>query len=55
MKYILNHAKYLFEKVTDTHVICDKCGHDWPKVDGGDDLYICHDCRHNNTPEDALK
>jgi hypothetical protein len=39
------------EIVTDTDVICDKCGHDWPKETGGNDLYICHKCRHDNTPK----
>ena len=36
----------LNEIVTATQVICDNCGHSWDIIDGGDDLYICHDCNH---------
>jgi DNA-directed RNA polymerase subunit RPC12/RpoP len=38
------------ELVTDTEVICDNCGWKWDIADGGDDLYICHKCGHDNTP-----
>ena len=41
----------LKETVTDTEVICDNCGWEWPIADGGDDLYICHKCGHDNTPK----
>jgi len=39
------------ELVTDTDVICDNCGWEWPIADGGDDLYICHKCGHDNNPD----
>jgi len=39
------------ELVTDTEVICDNCDWKWPIADGGDDLYICHKCGHDNNPE----
>jgi len=39
------------EIVTDTEVICDNCGWEWPIADGGDDLYICHKCGYNNNPD----
>jgi nicotinic acid mononucleotide adenylyltransferase len=42
--------KKLQEIVTDTKVICDNCGWNWPISDGGDDLYICHKCNHDNNP-----
>jgi len=38
------------EKVTKDKVICDNCGWDWEIDDGGDDVYICHKCDHDNTP-----
>jgi hypothetical protein len=41
----------LAEIVTDTDIICDNCGWDWPIADGGDDLYICHKCGHDNNPD----
>ena len=40
------------EIVTDTEVICDNCGWEWDIKDGGDDLYICHKCGHDNTPKE---
>ena len=45
----------LKELVTNTEVICDNCGWKWKISDGGDDLYICHECNHNNTPEHINK
>ena len=41
----------LNEIVTATQVICDNWGWKWDIADGGDDLYICHKCNHDNTPE----
>ena len=38
------------EKVTKDKIICDNCGWDWKIDDGGDDLYMCHKCDHDNTP-----
>ena len=38
------------ELVTATEVICDNCGWEWDKKDGGKDLYICHKCGHDNNP-----
>jgi hypothetical protein len=42
------------ELVTATQVICDNCGWKWDKEDGGDDLYVCHKCGHDNTPTSDL-
>ena len=39
------------ELVTATKIICDNCGWEWDKKDGGKDLYICHKCGHDNTPK----
>ena len=39
------------EIVTDTEVICDNCGWEWSIADGGDDLYMCHKCGHDNNPK----
>jgi len=41
----------LYEKVTEDSVTCDSCGWDWKIKDGGNDLYICHKCNHDNTPK----
>ena len=48
----LTGQKKLQEVVTDTEVICDNCGWHWPIKDGGDDLYICHKCNHDNEPKE---
>jgi hypothetical protein len=51
-KYIEKHkASNIKEIVTATEVICDNCGWEWPIADGGDDLYICHKCGHDNNPD----
>jgi len=47
----LADQKKLQEAVTDTEVICDNCGWHWSIEDGGDDLYVCHKCGHDNTPK----
>ena len=41
----------LKELVTNTEIICDNCGWHWDIKDGGDDLYTCHECWTDNTPE----
>jgi len=41
----------LKKSIIEDRIDCDKCGHSWPIVTGGKDLYICHDCKHDNTPE----
>jgi len=43
-------AAQLDEEITEDSIICDNCGWTWKIVDGGNDLYICHKCNHNNTP-----
>ena len=39
------------EQVQGDSIICDNCGWTWKIKDGGDDLYICHKCGHDNTPK----
>jgi len=38
------------EAIVGDKIECDNCGWDWNIVDGGDDLFICHKCGHDNTP-----
>jgi phosphopantetheine adenylyltransferase len=40
----------LTEGVLGDKIVCDNCGWSWKIKDGGDDLYICHKCDHDNTP-----
>ena len=39
------------EKVVDGKVICDNCNWEWEMKDGGDDMYLCHKCGHDNEPK----
>ena len=39
------------EQVQGDSIVCDDCGWTWKIADGGDDLYICHKCGHDNTPK----
>jgi len=38
----------LKEMITNTKIICDKCEWEWKIKDGGDDLFMCHKCGHDN-------
>jgi phosphopantetheine adenylyltransferase len=40
----------LTEGVLGDKIVCDNCGWSWKIKDGGNDLYICHKCDHDNTP-----
>ena len=40
----------LNEAIVGDEIVCDNCGWHWKIIDGGDDLYICHKCGHDNTP-----
>jgi len=46
----VNNCVPIEELVTDTQVICDKCGWKWDIADGGEHPYLCK-CGHNNTPK----
>ena len=43
----------LNEKIVGEKIECDNCGWSWNIVDGGDDLYMCHKCGHDNEPENG--
>ena len=48
------------EELNPNNVQCTKCGWTWKLQDGGDDVFVCHKCNHDNTPvlgedEDLLK
>jgi hypothetical protein len=45
-----NWTDTLTEGVFGNKIVCDNCGWSWKIADGGDDLYICHKCEHDNTP-----
>jgi hypothetical protein len=45
-----NWTDSLNEEVVGGRIVCDNCGWSWRIEEGGDDLYICHKCGHDNTP-----
>lgn len=46
----IEHYFSVNEEVVGEKIKCDNCGWSWNIVDGGDDLYICHKCGHDNKP-----
>lgn len=44
LKDILN------ELIAGNRIQCNNCDWSWKIIDGGDDLFICHKCGHDNTP-----
>ena len=45
----------LKEAIVGEKIVCDNCGWSWKIVDGGDDLFICHKCGHDNSPLNEVK
>jgi phosphopantetheine adenylyltransferase len=50
-QYARELAKGLEEAIVGKKVECDNCDWSWNIKDGGDDLYTCHKCGHDNTPQ----
>ena len=46
MKYVK-----LFEEFTPNVVTCENCGWQWKLQDGGKDVFVCHECGHDNSPK----
>jgi hypothetical protein len=45
---VLKRKDSLDEKIVGNKIECDNCNWSWDIKDGGDDLFICHKCGHNN-------
>ena len=44
-----NIAKVIkYHKKDSSKINCKKCNHSWKIADGGNDLYMCHECGYNN-------
>ena len=52
--YQTSNPKLVFEKIKGDNIVCDNCGWTWKIEDGGNDLYICHKCGHDNTPKEEI-
>jgi hypothetical protein len=46
-------TSWLGEEIKGDSIVCDNCGWTWKIKDGGNDLYICHKCGHDNTPQQS--
>ena len=51
MKKQVKLVDIIFETITKSKIYCDNCSWSWDIKDGGDDLYVCHKCGHNNKPQ----
>jgi hypothetical protein len=49
----INKVFGLREAIVGNTIECDECDHNWKIEDGGNDLYICHECGHDNNPKTA--
>ena len=43
--------KQLLRENIDKTITCKKCGWEWKRSEGGADMYFCHKCGHDNTPD----
>ena len=50
-QYARELALGLEEAIVGDKIECDNCDWSWDIKDGGDDLYTCHKCWHDNTPK----
>lgn len=46
----MKHIK-LFEEFSANKITCDSCGWSWKPEDGGEDVFVCHKCGHDNSPK----
>jgi len=51
--FATSNPKLVFEKTVGDSIVCDNCDWTWKIQDGGNDLYICHKCGHDNTPKET--
>ncbi len=50
-----NWTDSLNEEIVGEKIECDNCGWSWKIAEGGNDLFVCHKCNHNNTPVNESK
>lgn len=43
--------KRLLREGIEGKITCEKCGWNWKKSESGPDMYFCHKCGHDNTPD----
>ena len=50
-----NWTDTLNESIVKDKIKCDECSWSWDIVDGGNDLFMCHKCGHDNKPINETK
>ena len=50
-----NWTDSLNEEIVGEKIECDNCGWSWKIAEGGNDLFICHKCGHDNEPIEEKK
>jgi hypothetical protein len=48
--YKIESVQQIKEAILGDRIECDNCDWSWSIKDGGDDLYMCHKCGHDNNP-----
>jgi hypothetical protein len=48
--WVVDLSNNLNEAVVGDKIECDNCDWSWDIVSGGNDLFICHECGHDNAP-----
>ena len=43
--------KKLLIEALNKNITCEKCGWEWKRSESGADMYFCHKCHHDNTPD----
>lgn len=46
-------TSFVGEEIQGDSIVCDECGWTWKIKDGGNDLYMCHKCGHDNTSQQS--
>jgi len=49
--YKIESVQQLKEVINGDEIECDNCDWSWPIKEGGKDLYVCHECGHDNNPK----
>jgi hypothetical protein len=47
--------KKLLREIADQIIKCKKCDWEWKKSESGPDMYFCHKCGHDNTPDNITE
>ena len=49
------NIKKILREALDQTIACKKCGWKWKKSESGPDMYFCHNCGQDNTPDNITE